>query len=396
MARKWLLNCARKHDCRPSPRASFMPTRLLRLSMNGDDVEVKVVENLATKESYAALSYCWGGPQRITTTQANDIQHLTDIDLLALPQTIQDAVKVSLAIGISLLWVDALCIIQDCPNDRTLEIASMAAIYSHAAITITASRSTHADEGFLHPRSPPSNCEPDQLFRIKLRASNKSVGAVTLIPMHHFVDDEDVDVLDNEPLDHRAWAYQERHLSHRILDFGSYRTQFVCRHGVQHDHLPSDGWAPEPNTVDYRKTRPLQAPAQWDAHISNYTSRNMTIYTDRPLALSALAASLSQPTLGTYIAGLWTATLPTSLLWTTSHPRPRPMNYQGPSFSWHSINSTVVPRSTPPSFTPDPSLRILTHRSALAHPSAPFGAVTSAALTLRARLIPVKYTRDPS
>jgi hypothetical protein len=71
----------------------------------------------------------------------------------ALPQRIQDAVKITRKLGIQYLWLDALCIIQGDTLDKTLEINGMGAIYKNATVTIAAASCDSVYDGFLATRS---------------------------------------------------------------------------------------------------------------------------------------------------------------------------------------------------------------------------------------------------
>ena len=51
--------------------------------------------------------------------------------------------------GLQYLWIDALCITQDDPNDKSVETAKMISIYGSATVTIMAARSSLATERIL-------------------------------------------------------------------------------------------------------------------------------------------------------------------------------------------------------------------------------------------------------
>jgi hypothetical protein len=87
---------------------------------------------------YAALSYCWGGFQQVTSTTAKLEQYQNRLDFRSFPKTIHDALTVTRSLGIPYLWVDALCILQDDEDDKAREIQKMGDVYSNAMITISA------------------------------------------------------------------------------------------------------------------------------------------------------------------------------------------------------------------------------------------------------------------
>jgi hypothetical protein len=64
-----------------------------------------------------------------------------------IPRTIRDAMAVVRKLGIRYLWVDALCIIQDDPQDKAKEIHRMDSIYEGSTFTLVAASGSHADAG---------------------------------------------------------------------------------------------------------------------------------------------------------------------------------------------------------------------------------------------------------
>ncbi|KAK1856510.1 hypothetical protein CCHR01_00889 [Colletotrichum chrysophilum] len=98
---------------------------------------------------------------------------------------------------------------------------------------------------------------------------------------------------------------------------------------------------------NFRVSRPTpeEMTTSWNSLVQKYTHRCLSVKTDRSLAISGLAERFSAllPGFQQYIAGLWAHSLPWSLLWrcTESHPSPRPSQYQGPTWSWLSINDGV-------------------------------------------------------
>jgi hypothetical protein len=156
MAQYWLKTCLESHTQCAKPRGDFMPTRLLEIEQFHDQTyypRLRLRETFGRDFApYAALSYCWGGKQPITTTSQNINQHLIRINYTDLPNTIQDAITVASKLGLRYLWVDSLCIIQHDRQDRTFEIGQMPSIYSQARVTISASRASSVQEGFLQSR----------------------------------------------------------------------------------------------------------------------------------------------------------------------------------------------------------------------------------------------------
>lgn len=146
---------------------------------------------------YVALSYCWGSNVPFTTTSANLQEHRREngITFAQLPETLQDAVLMVRYLGLSYLWVDCLCIIQDDLVDWENEAAQMADVYSNAFLTLAAMRASHCDEGFLglrtprEPTLPVEFSDPEGTFTLDLRYHDYTVspgalsGAVELAPL---------------------------------------------------------------------------------------------------------------------------------------------------------------------------------------------------------------------
>ena len=76
----------------------------------------------------------------------------------SLPQTVKDAVETTRNLGIRYLWVDALCIIQDSPEDKLKEIAGMGAIYKNATVTIAVSTVVVIKKTLIAPQRRPRLC----------------------------------------------------------------------------------------------------------------------------------------------------------------------------------------------------------------------------------------------
>ena len=100
------------------------------------------------------------------------------------PRTGRDAMYVVSTIGQQLLWVDRLCIIQDDPADKELQIGTMGATYNNAFFTIAATEGDHADRGLFFfgdgAASRTDNGEilsliPDVRFLIGVQSANEPV-----------------------------------------------------------------------------------------------------------------------------------------------------------------------------------------------------------------------------
>ena len=153
LVKSWMSECQNRHGKR-RPVFDQGPSRLLRIRKLADGYNLMLLDNADTHlMDYVALSYCWGGDQPYMTPKASYDSTGTIIPYGKLPQTLQDAIKVTTELGYSCIWVDSLCIIQDCPMDKSREIAKMPSIYNNAIVTIAAATAASTLEGFLQKRT---------------------------------------------------------------------------------------------------------------------------------------------------------------------------------------------------------------------------------------------------
>lgn len=107
--------------------------------------------------TYAALSYVWGDVSA-------DRQDKLFEDC---PATIEDAIRVTLALDIHFLWVDRYCIDHENANEKHEQIQSMHKIYEGAHVTIIAAAGNSPDYGL--PGVSRSRISPQQQFHLGSR-----------------------------------------------------------------------------------------------------------------------------------------------------------------------------------------------------------------------------------
>lgn len=234
MMKSWLHECLVNHPTCRRPGSTFLPSRLLRITASPESGEIIRLWDTKGQSDipYIALSYCWGGKGQLNTTVSSVQSHKQGIAVTSLPRTVRDALQMASDLGIPNLWIDSLCIIQDDPVDKAAEIARMPLIYSQATLTLKASRSSDVHEGFLGKRTAVTEALIEGHYRQPYRCLSGSREMIDIFPQFY--------KYAIEPLDHRAWALQERFLSSRILDIGTYQTGWICQ-GVG-DKIPIDGF----------------------------------------------------------------------------------------------------------------------------------------------------------
>jgi hypothetical protein len=383
--------------------------------------------------AFAALSYCWGGEQKLKLTTVSKETLMGGIAFASLPRTFQDAVVVASRLGLSYLWIDALCIIQDNNDDKDRELSVMAKVYQNASFTLVASRARSVKDGFLGPRLPfEDSCRTP--FRLLVRyvsglshSHNEteqadSYSSVICFPEMDMITSDNEGREPVDPVLTRAWCFQEIALSKTVIEFGSLMTRI--RHvnslsGKLAVNYALDGWH-----NDWRKTNIIvthealqvtknaesNVVSLWRNVVENYSSLALSLPEDRLPALSALAETFG-PYFGDgdmdYLAGLWRDTMPQALLWTVNVANPdrdsrlpRDAQTYAPTWSWASVTSEVkhvlVPLLIPhaDTFKIDLDFQILGYTPHLVLPKVVFGAVSRGELRVRGRLRPVSLTLD--
>jgi len=279
----WILDCQLNHKSCYYQNNLLLPSRLIDVVRDLRAAIVKLhITHKAERGAYVALSYCWGGPQPVTTTTSNLESMKFGLELLSLPQTIQDAIEVTRKLGFRFLWVDALCIIQDSVTHKEKEIQKMGNIYKNAK---------GVSDGFLRlVRIPPESCE----FHFQVPNKGKSTIFVSLwgsfIPSH--------------PLDERGWALQESLLSHRLLEYSEKELTWHCQTDTYKtvtkscpDYLPMMKRLPPRVFNDKFRgvkswTTQKQRVELWRSLVQNYSSRSLTNGEDRLNALVGVSNEL--------------------------------------------------------------------------------------------------------
>jgi hypothetical protein len=369
----WIEDCITTHSppdegfCDP-PTSSYLPTRVVDVGL--DDGVVKLAEPKAAEGTYICLSHCWG-PIEITTTTRTPTTKSTyeerkrRIAWEDLSNTFRDAISLTRTLGFKYIWIDALCIIQDDDGDWETESANMASVYRNSQFTIAATHSANGHGGLF------SRTEDFEVFgktpdgedyllyfreRIDHHIENSPSDAVWGHP-----------TLTHHPLLTRAWVYQERMLSPRVLHFGRYEVSFECRSLIQCEcgSIPfysKSRSIPVPliklehaiSLWDYRRYREVdgdqyraeieyQGARLWRTMISSYSALLLTKPKDRLPAIGGLAKEMAAVRKSRYLAGLWEDALNDDLLWTihatSKYKKPRPFPRNAPTWSWASVET---------------------------------------------------------
>ncbi|KAI4865842.1 HET-domain-containing protein [Hypoxylon rubiginosum] len=334
LARRWLYTCRANHTKCAFTSESFTTSRILDVSL--EDPKLLLREDLQDAIEYIALSHCWGKSQPLKTVRDNLDSHRKRIPFETLPATFKDAVKLTRRLGLRYLWIDSLCILQDeDKEDWERQASQMEKVYGNAELVLAATVASSPEDGFLRNRpsfdvSSVSTLLDDQTIPIESR--------------YRFIYKHDYFSGENGPLDNRAWAFQERLLARRYLAYGNSEMRWECCL----DSFCECGWV---STEEKRYDRdsnldnmletlasPQERKQLWDYINTEYARRELTVASDRLVALSAVASRFQSEYGNTYLAGLWKENIVYFLAWYV-RSRCKPASFYAPSWSWFSVDA---------------------------------------------------------
>ncbi|KAH8889165.1 HET-domain-containing protein [Thozetella sp. PMI_491] len=207
-----------------------------------DVIEEKVVEFPKPAEcDYVTLSYVWGGYTTVQLLKSNVSQlsrkgGLSEANA-GLPQTVRSAMAVTKGLGKRYIWIDSLCIVQD-GDDKIAQLSQMDRIYGNSAVAIVAADGINANSGLPGVSGPRStSTESIQVVEEVIP------GVKVLVPIQHKPN--------LEPWDTRAWTFQEKMLSKRLLIFSRGHAYFHCKHGVHMEDMTLKEAGVGPRQIDW-------------------------------------------------------------------------------------------------------------------------------------------------
>lgn len=185
---------------------------------------------------YIALSYVWGGPQKLRLTSSNKNKMAQPGSLAEnLPQTIEDSILVTESLDIQYIWVDSLCIIQDDDEDKAIQIGAMSQIYGFAYLTIIAASSPNVHGGLPGLRPGSRSLEQRELIVLpesKNGATGELLPGLSLMTTLDPLANPNEHFLERTPWNSRGWTMQERVLSRRVLVFMQEQVYWICREAM--------------------------------------------------------------------------------------------------------------------------------------------------------------------
>jgi hypothetical protein len=296
LIREWLASCVNGHKLctQPTSSSSFVPTRLIDI-----ESEPRLIETGGKKRDYTYLSYVRGDKPTINTTRSTYAAFRENIPFDSIPKTLQEAIILTRKLGISCIWIDNLCVVQDDREDWQRESSIMGDIVKNAFIVIAAAHSKGANAG---------------LFNIRPQG-----------PALHYAEQP------SSLLSTRAWTFQDEYLARRLLSFQRSELVWQCQISTRCEcQMPTQK---KPRELSYKEWR--------DYIVPEYSQRRLSYRSDKLNALTGIAREFQSCLNDEYLAGLWKGDLVRGLLWRTAEPDPGSTIYVAPSWSWASVDVPV-------------------------------------------------------
>lgn len=331
-----LSTCLNQHKaCREDVEETWLPTRLIDVGVRSDPREPRVILSASIKTTeehppvdYLTLSHRWGTSRFATLKKSNVSDLERRIPAKGLSQTFRDAIRVCHQLCVRYLWIDSLCIIQDCPDDWSREASMMAKVYQNSFCTLAASEATKSHQGLFRKR--------DTTLFTPLRILYQSA---TRDPEQYIcLYDSWLHSTEQAPLSKRGWVLQEHRLSPRTIHFAT-PMFWECRELIASEAEPAGIY---PGGKHAWQSKKIQSPAaehidllaQWDLAFTNFSECALTRPGDKLVAISGVARVIAAKLEDEYLGGIWRKNIAKGLLWKSTwtldtRETSRPASYIG-------------------------------------------------------------------
>ena len=290
---------------------------------------------------YATLSHCWSDKLPIRTLGTNLELFRQEIPFDLHHKTFRDAIAITQSLHIPYLWIDALCIVQDDPEEWKVEVMNMRSVYLGSFLNIAACDASRNEEG----------CFPNLEFKV-----NDGINLFTIydnsldleLAVRIQVGDTR-EATKNTILSTRGWVLQEQLLSRRMVSCMHSELHWECMKSYRTEtgaYFEQIKWN-ICNVLSFnQEVLKTQQHSIWRSWMKDYSKRNFTYWKDRLPALSGLTQYYQNVTGDVPLLGLWKSSLVEDLLWVRlgqiSHESLESLRViKLPSWSWLSCTSEI-------------------------------------------------------
>jgi hypothetical protein len=306
-------------------------------------------------EKYIALSYVWGTNDTATCTTRSNIEKLQipgafHSEILSIPETILDVMRLVEALGKRYVWVDRFCIVQDDTETKQSQLSAMGEVYASAFFTVVAAQTTDATLGLYGRRK--MSVYPGAPLQERAEGDSGMVRMTGRLIMR----EQSVSLMESKYFS-RAWTFQEYVFSKRRVVFHGDTVNWECSCSSWHETqdvsvVPSSrpqlsrlGPGQRQSSVQSVPAGFMAAP--WpDMHryarlVVLFNLRDLTYPEDVLGAFAGVLNHLSQTFTGGFISGLPVMCFDAALLWQPWRPLARRESKRAsavgpilPSWSW--------------------------------------------------------------
>ena len=307
------------------------------------------------------LSHRWGNASFLQLTLSNLSDLVKGFSIADLPQTFQDAIAVVRRLGCTYIWIDSLCIIQDSKEDWSHEAGLMGKVYANSHCNIAATWNSSSDDGLFTERNVP---RVEGIFVSPQWADLKSSTTFRVVDYGLWES-----LITSAGLNQRAWVVQERLLAPRVLHFGLTQLAWECHEVDACESYPTNLPVAQQNARtmqkgldpdidgkelqlrgDSRYSINLRTYHVWQKMVTAYTAGELTVASDKLVAISGLATNMQILLQDIYLGGLWKRTLASDLLWKVNGGKQanglfstRAEQYRAPTWSWAALDGQIMP-----------------------------------------------------
>ncbi|KAG2160184.1 heterokaryon incompatibility protein-domain-containing protein [Suillus bovinus] len=288
MVKKWIKLCQGSHGdmCKSLSRIGEHDDRKLPGFVRVVDVVSMSVVPAPSGCRYIALSYIWGGiGAEYWTTKNNIAKRGTPSGLNAakLPDTITDSILFVRQLSERYIWIDALCIIQDDPEDKFAQIHNMDLVYGLSYLTIIAA-------GGFTARDPLPGCRPQTRTQQHIEVVQG---------LHLYAAPPRLrEALALSAWNTRCWTYQECALSRRRIYFTGQQVYFECQFDVLCEDIIAESKCDSTSFLKVSRAeyfpQSLNPFTSYMTAVKKCTRRNLTVESDVVDALTGVTNALAK------------------------------------------------------------------------------------------------------
>jgi Heterokaryon incompatibility protein (HET) len=378
--------------------------RLIEIESSTVPPSLRLVEFAKDFPAYITLSHRWGSPQPFKTTQASLSAHSMSIPFTRLPKTFTDAINVAQALAVKYIWIDSICIVQDSQDDWRRQSEQMGSIYQMSLCTLAAidahvdgdeDRGLFVDRDMLpfsvllentykfqyNEALPDPNVPTNTTYKLNSNAIDVKKESASAWKSSQFTLKPNLTTFEMSvelsEWNCRAWIFQERMLSTRVLYFTKEQIFWECAEHTTSEHAEQITAERGSNSAEVvegsdrlhtalRRIHNFQDEASsvaddarygasffdlWDEYqrfkvwwvlVERYSASQLTYNTDKWYAIAGLCSILQSHFQSTIHAGVWENAAGAGILW---HARDEALRaykgYHAPSWSWLGLEGAV-------------------------------------------------------